>query len=169
MWKRLGLGLLKGLAIGGAVGAGLQLGLGWTDASGLLGYLIAMGVAGTAGVFAGRPPWEEGAWIEASLKGAVGVGLGAAAYYGLTQIPASVQLPFPSLEGTHAVDALPAVFAPAIASVYGALVELDNSGEAEDEGASKKKRGAKARVEVDELELDEAPVRRSRSKKQKRA
>ncbi len=169
MWKRLGLGLIKGLVIGGAVGAGLQLGLGWTEASGLLGFLIAVGVAGTAGVFAGRPPWQEGAWIEASLKGAVGVGLGAAAYYGLTQIPASVQIPFPSLPGTHAFDALPAVFAPAIAGVYGALVELDNSGDAEEDGAKTKKRGAKARVDIDDVDLEEEPARRSRSKKQKRA
>ncbi|MFK7989026.1 MAG: hypothetical protein AB8I08_23615 [Sandaracinaceae bacterium] len=170
MWKRLGLGLIKGLVIGGAVGAGLQLGLGWTDASGLLGFLIAMGVAGTAGVFAGRPPWQEGAWIEASLKGVVGAGLGAAAYYGLSQIPAAVQIPFPSLPGTHALDALPAVFAPAIAGLYGSLVELDNSGDAEDEGTtSTTKRRAKARVDVDDIDIDEAPARRSRSKKQKRA
>ena len=71
---------------------------------------------------------RDGAWIEASLKGVFGVGLGAAGYYGLTAIPESVQVPFPQLAGTHTLAALPALFAPAIAGVYWALVELDNSG-----------------------------------------
>lgn len=166
MFKRLGLGLLKGLLIGGAIGAGLQYGLGWTDASGLLGFLIAMAAAGTAGVFAGKAPWLEGAWIEATLKGMVGVGLGALAYWGIRYIPGGI--PFPGLEGTHAFDALPVVFTPAIAGVYGALVELDNT---DDEGDAKKskKSGAKARVAVDDdLAVEEAP-RRRKSKKKKRA
>jgi len=145
MLKRLGLGLLKGLVIGGAIGAGLQYGLGWADATGLLGFLVAMGAAGTAGVFAGRAPWLEGAWIEATLKGLVGVGLGALAYWGLTYVP--FEVPFPGVEGAHTLAALPAVFAPAIAGAYGALVELDNTGEGEDaEG------GPKARVSVDDDE-----------------
>lgn len=167
MLKRLGLGLLKGLAIGGAIGAGLQYGLHWTDASGLLGFLIAMGAAGTAGVFAGRPPWREGAWIEAALKGMVGVGLGALAYWGMTYLD-FLQVPWPQLAGTHSVDALPALYAPAIAGVYGALVELDNTGEA---AAGAKAGGAKARVELDELDLGDdveaAPAKRSAKKTKK--
>lgn len=172
MLKRLGLGLLKGLIIGGAIGAGLQYGLAWTDASGLLGFLIAMGAAGTTGVFAGRPPWQEGAWIEASLKGMVGVAAGALAYWGLTYVPESIQVPWPQLAGTHALDALPALFAPAIAGVYGALVELDNTGDADEEDAApaKAKRRTKARVDVDDLDLDEEPASETkRSKKKKRA
>lgn len=167
MLKRLGLGLLKGLAIGGAIGAGLQYGLHWTDASGLLGFLIAMGVAGTTGVFAGRPPWREGAWIEASLKGMVGVGLGALAYWGMTYLD-FLQVPWPQLPGTYAVDALPALYAPAIAGVYGALVELDNTGEAA-AGAKSGGGGAKARVELDELDLGEdvEPARAKSAAKKK--
>ncbi|MEC7522852.1 MAG: hypothetical protein VYE22_23455 [Myxococcota bacterium] len=160
MGKRLGLGLLKGLIIGGLIGAGLQYGLGWTTALGLLGFLVAMGAAGTAGVFAGKPPWAEGAWIEASLKGMVGVCLGALAYWGLTYIP--FEVPYPGLAGTHAVGALPALFAPAIAGVYGALVELDNSG---DEGKSS---GPKARVELADAATEEATVSSSRGAKKKR-
>ena len=160
MVKRLGLGLLKGLIIGGLIGAGLQYGLGWTTALGLLGFLVAMGAAGTAGVFAGKPPWMEGAWIEASLKGMVGVCLGALAYWGLTYL--KFEVPYPGLPGTHQLGALPAVFAPAIAGVYGALVELDNSG---DEGKSS---GPKARVELSDASTEEATVSSGRSAKKKR-
>lgn len=168
MLKRLGLGLLKGLVIGGAIGAGLQYGLGWTDAAGLLGFLIAMAAAGTAGVFAGKAPWHEGAWIEATLKGMVGVGIGALAYWGLRYVP--VEVPFPGLAGTHGLDALPAVFTPAIAGVYGALVELDNTEDAGSGGAAKQPRGAKARVALDEdVAEEEAPARARRKKKRSRA
>jgi len=161
--KRLGFGLLKGLLIGGGIGAGLQYGLHWTNASGLLGFLLAMGVAGTAGVFAGKAPWKEGAWIEATLKGLVGVGLGALAYWGLTYVP--FEVPFPGLTGSHALASLPVVFAPAIAGVYGSLVELDNTGDDDDE----KKSGPKARVAVDDD--DEAagePAAKRRKKKRRR-
>lgn len=167
MLKRLGLGLLKGLVIGGAIGAGLQYGLNWTDASGLLGFLIAMAAAGTAGVFAGKAPWLEGAWIEATLKGMVGVGLGALAYWGLSKIPGA--FPFPGLEGTHAFDALPVVFTPAIAGVYGALVELDNTDDEGSKDAKGKKSGPKARVKVDDDLAEEEAPRRRKSKKKKRA
>ena len=163
MLKRLGLGLLKGLIIGGAIGAGLQYGLGWTNAAGLLGFLVAMGAAGTAGVFAGKAPWIEGAWIEASLKGMVGVGLGALAYWGFTYIPFDV--PFPGLSGTHALAALPVVFSPTIAGVYGALVELDNTGE----DSAGKGGGTKARVSVEDDLGFEMPASTGKAKKQKKA
>lgn len=171
MLKRLALGLVKGLLIGGAIGAGLQYGLGWTSAAGLLGFLVSMGVAGTTGVFAGKAPWREGAWIEATLKGMVGVGLGALAYWGLTYIP--FELPFPGLEGTHALTALPVVFAPAIAAVYGSLVELDNTDDEEGSKSGKdSKKGAKARVAVDDdaTDVDEEPAaRRRKRRRQKKA
>lgn len=165
MLKRLGFGLLKGLLIGGAIGAGLQYGLPWVDAAGLLGFLLAMGVAGTAGVFAGKAPWKNGAWIEALLKGMVGVGLGALAYWGIGYIP--FEVPFPGVAGTHALNALPAVFAPAIAGVYGALVELDNTG---DGVPAKRPRGPKVRVSVGAdapVEEESAPARRKSNKRRK--
>jgi len=166
MLKRLGFGLLKGLLIGGLIGAGLQYGLQWTDATGLLGFLLSMGVAGTAGVFAGKAPWQDGAWIEATLKGMVGVGLGALAYWGLTYIP--FEVPYPGLEGTHALAALPAVFAPAIAGVYGALVELDNTGDESGDGKKTKKDGPKARVDVSEdAEVDEVESKRRKRRKRR--
>lgn len=164
MLKRLGLGLLKGLIIGGAIGAGLQYGLGWSDASGLLGFLVAMAAAGTAGVFAGKPPWQEGAWIEATLKGMVGVGLGALAYWGLTYL--RIEFPFPGLTGQHTLASLPVVYAPGITALYGSLVELDNTGE-DAANKKKKKSGAKARVELDADDAEEASSTRSAKKKRK--
>ena len=164
MWKRRGFGLTKGLLIGGLIGGGLQFGVpSWTVASGLIGFLIAMSVAGTAGVFAGKAPWLEGAWIEAALKGLAGVGLGALAYWGLTYIPFAI--PFPGLDGTYALTALPALYAPAIAGVYGALVELDNTGE---DKASKGNEGPKARVDVDAADVEEEGVSSRRERKKRR-
>ncbi len=170
MLKRLGLGLAKGLVIGGAIGAALQFGLHWTDVSGLLGFLIAMGVAGTTGVFAGRPPWQQGAWIEATLKGLVGVGLGALLYWVSSRWGQFV-VPFPGLHEPASWTELPVVFAPAIAGVYGSLVELDNTGGGE---KSEAKSSAKARVAVDEdadfeEEEEEASGRSTKSSRKRQA
>lgn len=167
MLKRLGLGLLKGLVIGGAVGAGLQYGLKWTEVSGLLGFLVAMGVGGTTGVFAGKPPWQEGAWIEATLKGLVGVGLGALLYW-IASRWGQLAIPFPGLTEPASWTVLPAVYAPAIAGTYGALVELDNTGDSNADEPERRQR-AKARVALDDdLDLEEEPAERTRAAKKKR-
>lgn len=149
MLKRLVIGLLKGLVLGAAIGAGIQYGLRWPIASGgLLGYLLVMGAAGTTGVFAGKPPWREGAWVEALLKGLVGVGIGALLYW-LGSTYGAIELPFPGMPEATAWTGLPVIFLPAIAAVYGALVELDNSDEGSSKGKGGDTRGPKARVAVD--------------------
>lgn len=166
MLKRLGLGLLKGLLIGGAIGAGLQYGLKLEPATvaGLLGFLIAMGVAGTTGVFAGKPPWHEGAWIESTLKGLVGVGLGALVYW-VGSKWGLLELPLPGAPAAQWTE-LPVVFGPAIAGLYGGLVELDNTSEPKN-GGEPKARVARGRVVLeDELELEEEPARRAKKKRQ---
>lgn len=150
MLKRLVIGLIKGLVIGGAIGAGMTYGLHWSAPSGgLLGFLLAMGAAGTTGVFAGKPPWQQGAWIEALLKGLVGVGVGALAYWLGATYAAGPDLPLPGVADPAPWTALPVLFLPAIAGVYGSLVELDNTGE----GGDDEKRGGSApprtRVAVD--------------------
>lgn len=152
MVKRLLIGLIKGLVIGGAIGAGIQYGLHWTITSGgLLGYLFAMGAAGTTGVFAGKPPWRTGAWVEALLKGAFGVGVGALAYW-LGATYGAFSLPFPGMEEAVAWTAIPVVYLPAIAGVYGSLVELDNTGDDDKTagGSGKTTAGPKARVAIDD-------------------
>lgn len=151
MLKRLLIGLIKGLVIGGAIGAGIQYGLEWTIASGgLLGYLFAIGAAGTTGVFAGKPPWRQGAWVEALLKGIVGAIVGGGAYW-LGSSYGAFALPFPGIEEPALWTALPVVFLPAITGVYGSLVELDNTGSDDEKrsGGTKTKSGPKARVAVD--------------------
>ena len=165
MLKRLGIGLIKGLLIGGAAGAGLQYGLPGVPVVTLLGYLLAMGVAGTAGVFAGKAPWKEGAWIEALLKGLAGVGLGALAYFGLNQITGS--FPFPGVAGSHTFAQLPVLFAPAIAGAYGALVELDNTGD-DSKPAGQKKSAKKARVAVEDDDAVDEPAAKGRKRKRRR-
>jgi hypothetical protein len=151
MLKRLLIGLIKGLVIGGAIGAGIQYGLHWTISSGgLLGYLLATGASGTTGVFAGKPPWREGAWVEALLKGIGGVIVGGLAYW-LGSTYGALELPFPGMEGATAWTAIPVVFLPAITAVYGSLVELDNTGEDDKKsGGGKSSKGPKARVAIDD-------------------
>ncbi len=127
--KRLGIGLLKGLVVGGAVGAALQLGLGWTQTTGLLGYLLAMATGATAGTLAGTPPWKGEAWIEAVLKGVFGVGVGALLYWlGSSFAPFGLPLAIGGAPDGADWTSLPLLYAPAIGGVYGAIVELDNTG-----------------------------------------
>jgi len=166
MFKRLGFGLLKGLVIGGVIGAGLHFGLGWATVTPLLGYLIAMAATASASVLAGKPPWRAGAWIEALLKGLAGVGVGALLYFLGTRF-GSFALPF-ALPGTAigaAWPTLPILFAPVFAALVGSLVELDNTG---GDATGKSARGGSApklRVGSDEpldAEIDEVPRSRSR-------
>ena len=127
-FARLGVGFLKGLVTGAAVGAVFQLGLGWAETPGLLGYLLAMGAGATAGIIAGTPPWRAEAWLESVLKGLFGVGVGALLYW-LASSFAAVEVPF-ALAGADAGSrwtAIPLLFAPIIAALYSAVVELDNT------------------------------------------
>lgn len=149
MLKRLVIGLIKGLVVGGAIGAGFTYGLHWSAPSGgLLGFLLAMGAAGTTGVFAGKPPWQQGAWVEALLKGLVGVGVGALAYWLGSTYAAGPDLPLPGVAEAAPWTSLPVLFLPAIAGVYGSLVELDNTGDDQDK-TSGGSAPPKTRVAVD--------------------
>lgn len=165
MLKRLGIGLLKGVVVGGAVGAGLHFGLGWTAASGLLGYLLAMGVGGTAGVLAGRPPWQHEAWVEGVLKAVVGVGVGALLYWlGSSFAPFDVPFVLPGAKETVPWTDSPLVLAPVVAGIYAALVELDNTdgdagngGDKGENAAGEPEEGAKtsSRAKSSKADLDD--------------
>jgi len=153
MLKRLGLGLIKGLLIGGAIGAGFHFGLGWTVATGLLAYLIAMGAGATAGILAGKPPWRHAAWIESLLKAVAGLGIGALVYW-LASSFADFQLPFaiPGVAEGHGWTEMPLLSSVAVAGLFGTLVELDNT----DDGGgdvTRSERGErkKPRVRVGEI------------------
>jgi hypothetical protein len=164
MLKRLGIGWLKGLIVGGAIGAGLHFGLGWASLEPLLAYLVSMATVASAAVLAGRAPWREGAWIEALLKGVAGVGFGALLAW-LSSRFAGFALPFalPGVDVAAKWSSVPLVFAPLFGALTGALVELDNTGE--DAKASGVRGGApRVRAPVDEAEDAEieepAPPRR---------
>lgn len=167
MTKRLLVGLLKGLVVGGAIGAIFQLALRWCPTSEWLGYLIAMGTGATAGLLAGRPPWAQEAWIEGVLKAVFGLGIGALLFW-LGVRFANFTVPFAfahAPQGTPWTE-VPLLYAPPIAALYGAIIELDNTGDAgkgkPDKGGGK---GARARVAgADPLALgaDEPPAKKSR-------
>lgn len=160
MGRRLTLGLAKGLVIGILLGAGFQYGLRWSRTPELLGFLLAMGGAGTAGVFAGRPPWQEGAWIESALKGVGGVAVGALTYWGFTYLTWPV--PWPGLTAPQTAATLPALYVPVAAAVYGALVELDNT---DGPPGRERKRKGKERILTDDFELDGEPLSRRKNRK----
>jgi hypothetical protein len=153
--KRLGIGLLKGLVVGAAIGCGVLFGAHWsTPSGGLLAYLLALGVGGTTGIFAGRAPWREGAWVEASIKGVFGL-IAAALLYWLGASYGAARIPWPGQAHPVAWTSLPPLFLAAIGAIYGALVELDHDGDDD-----KKKKPAKTRVAIehDDTEHAEAPA-----------
>lgn len=141
--RRFLVGLLKGLVIGGLVGAGAQLGLGWTRTTGLLGYLLAMGAGATVGLLAGKPPWAREAWLESILRAVAGLVVGGLLYFLALRFAAA---PIP-VDGGPGVPAgtpwveLPLLFALAIGAVYGAIVELDHT---PDDAAKRSTRSARA-------------------------
>ena len=139
--KRLGIGLVKGLIVGAAVGAVFQVGLRWGSTSGLLGYLLAMGAGATAGILAGTPPWKAEAWIEAVLKGLFGVGVGAGLYWVSASFLAfDVPFRLPNAEPGTAWTHMPLLYATLVGGFYGAFVELDNTGDRGASAPAKKKR-----------------------------
>lgn len=128
MLRRLGIGLLKGLLVGAALGALFHFGLRWTSAEGLLGYLLAMGTGATAGVFAGSPPWRQDSWIETTLRAVAGLAIGAGLFYGAGAW-LHLALPFgvAGVARGTALETAPLFFLPLVAAFFGALVELDNT------------------------------------------
>jgi hypothetical protein len=130
MVKRLLVGLLKGLVLGGAVGAVFHFALGWPVTPGWSGYLIAMGTGATAGTLAGRPPWRREAWLEGIVKATVGLAVGLGLHWLARRFLAGgIPLALGDApEGTPWTD-LPLLFAPAVGAVFGTLVELDNTSE----------------------------------------
>lgn len=168
MGKRLGIGLLKGLVVGVGIGAAIQFGAHWsTPSGGLLAYLLALGVGGTTGIFAGRAPWKEGAWIDASIKGVFGL-VAAALLYWLGATYGAGRIPWPGEAESVPWTSLPALFLGAIGAIYGALVELDHDDDEDDaKGAKKKKPAIEARVVIDDTDSAEAPAAATKAAKKR--
>lgn len=175
MIARLGIGLLKGLVVGAALGAGFQLGLRWGETTGLLGFLLAMGIGATAGILCGKAPWRAEAWIEAVLKGVFGVGIAALVYWiGTSYLPWSVPFALPYAASGTEWTSMPLLYAPVIGALFGMVVELDNDGGANTSGGRKKAKknstGKRApRTRVSTLEEDEFALPSASGRKKKGA
>jgi hypothetical protein len=173
MFRRLLLGLLKGLVVGAAIGALMHFALGVTIVlAGVLSYLFFGLVASIAGIAAGQPPWREGAWVGSILKAIFGFAIGAGLYWigqrflnfdigGLAGV-------FP--QGATFAQA-PLAFAPALAAVFATLIELDDGGDqpaADAKTGMRVEAGAKkkspADLDLDEIEAGE-PAASKRAKK----
>jgi len=128
--RRFAIGLIKGAILGALFGAAISFGLGWGETEGLLGYLLAMGVGASVGLLGGKPPWAQQAWLEAILRAAGGLILGAFLYWAGTRF-ANVPVPVavgPDGEAGLPWMSVPLLYATAIGALYGCLVELDNTG-----------------------------------------
>jgi hypothetical protein len=168
--RRLIIGLVLGLIVGGVLAAALVR-LGQPEFIGAGGDVLAYASAAVAGVLtglvAGKPIWVSGAKIEAALKAVFGALMGAGGMFALRQW-VKVEVPDIALlgiTGPSPVGALPALSLPIIAAVLGALFGLDNTEDPTEEAPKARKRVAagpagaatKSRVGDDE-DVDEAPV-----------
>lgn len=166
MAKRLVVGLVMGVLIGGLFGFGLaQLSTGLM--AGALGYLLAAATGVLTGLVAGKPIWAKGAQIEAGLKAGVGALLGAGLLFGLRFVPLSLPTlaGIPGAElGRHAVASLAAV-----STLLAVFYELDNDSSS-DEGEGKKRvdagasTGARVSTADDLADEDEAPAAKGKRK-----
>ncbi len=136
---KLLVGLLKGAAIGGAVGYGA---FALENATGFSNGWLTYGLVGAlVGLFVGKPLWsllkdKNTTNIVAILKAAFGFGVGC----GLYALLAKAWAPDPKLlevGGYQLLTWMPSVGA-AIGGVYGAFVELDDS--IGDDGSAKTKK-----------------------------
>lgn len=162
MLKRLLLGLLKGLLVGGALGAAAHALVGPT-LIGVGAYLLYALVGGLAGLIAGRPAWRTGAGVAAILRGVFGLGVGIG-LYALAARFLTFQVDIPGTV-TGALGQLPLFLAPAIATVYAVLVELDDGGENPEPEVK-----SKVRIDVDDIKVDEeeAPAQKGAASGQTR-
>jgi hypothetical protein len=126
MGKRLLLGLLKGLVIGGVFGATVHFGLEKTSLEGWANWLLYPLVGAVSGVLAGRAPWKPGAWIAAVLKAVFGLAVGAGLFaLGQKFLPEMALIGDTKTNLAHQ----PLFFAPLLAMVYATFVEIDDGGE----------------------------------------
>jgi len=167
MGKRLLLGLLKGIVIGGAFGALVHFVFeaphlvgdrGWAN------WLLYPIVGAVSGALSGRAPWKPGAWIASILKAVFGLAVGAG-LFALGRF-----LPPVALIGHEEVKLAfqPLFFAPMLATAYATLVELDDGGDqAEEEPASGVRVGKISVDVIDVGEEEEAPAAKPAAKSKK--
>jgi hypothetical protein len=132
MLRRLVVGLVIGIVLGGIAAGALIKGLGVlafaeTGSGVFLAYAAALATGAFVALVAGKPVWAKGAWIEVGLKAFFGSLLAAAGMFALRRwggMPIDLSR-FGA--GTGSLGALPATSLPIIATVLSVLFELDNT------------------------------------------
>jgi hypothetical protein len=179
MLRRLILGLVIGLVIGGALAFGLvRLGeMTFAGAGGdMLAYLSAAAAGALTGLVAGKPIWASGARIEGGLKALFGALLAVGGMFALRQWASGFEPNLTALGGGGPlpVGELPMASLPLIAAGLGGLFGIDNTEVAADArgtdrgGPSTRKRvaasaGSKSRIaEVEDGEDAEASPKRAK-------
>lgn len=158
MLKQLLLGLVKGVLLGGALGAAMHFLFGPTLV-GVGAYFFYALLGGLVGLVAGRPAWRTGAGVAAILRGVFGLGVGVG-LFALASSFLGVQVGIPGAvpSAMASLSHLPMFLAPMIATVYAVLVELDDGGENPEPEVK-----SKVRIDVDDIKVDEeeAPARKA--------
>lgn len=186
MLGRFGVGLVKGLLVGSLLLAGLLFGLKVLAVPVWAAYLLAMGAGVLTGLIAGRPIWQKEARIEAGLKAAAGLVLGAIGFFAINKWGHALVAPealrslpgvAPAPAGAPALTGAGLVFLPVLTTVLGLLFELDNTPAPDDKksepGEPPAAGGPRARVsshvpspeEIDELLDTTAPPQQQRRTK----
>jgi hypothetical protein len=142
MFKRLFVGLVIGLVMGGLAATLLVKGLGVLTFAGtggalFLAYVAALVTGASIALVAGKPVWAKGAWIEVGLKAFFGSLLAAAGMFALRRW-GGMPVDLSKLgAGTGTLGSLPATSLPIIATVLSVLFELDNTDPPEAKVAAK--------------------------------
>jgi hypothetical protein len=144
MVRRLLVGLVLGVIIGGLVAAAVVKGLHVTSflesGGAALAYIAAIATGVLAGLVAGKPIWAKGAWIEVGLKAFFGSLLAAGAMFALRKWGAmNVSL---GALGSGALGDLPITSLPIISTVLSVFYELDNTDPPATEADAKGQTGA---------------------------
>lgn len=165
MLKRLLIGILKGIVVGGGVGAALYFGLRVGRLDGGLAYLLYGAVGALTGVVAGKALWKPGAWIEALLRGVFGIAVGCGLYALASAFLGVGAIDLPALTPALGTADLPVrlvqqplAMAPLMATLYASLIELDNDGKGEDAASTKVRVARLEDIDIGEDE-SEAPAK----------
>ncbi len=121
------LGLIKGAAVGVAVGgAAYKLGIG----GGALAYVVCGLTAGLAGIVCGKPLWRQETLWTPLLKGVVGFLVGLGLYWVARKALGGASLAMATDMGApdRPLVEIPFLVAPLIAMIYGIFVEVDDAG-----------------------------------------
>ncbi len=173
MLRRLFIGLVKGLLIGGILTAVLIKGFGVAVFGALVAYLAAVVAGALTGLFAGKPFWAKDARIEVALKALVGAAIATASMFALRKW-VTTELDLSAVgAGAGQIGRMAAVSLPLITTFLAVVFELDNTNDvpATDERAAlappkQRVTGAESGLaELEDEELNQADYSQSQRKR----